>query len=50
MGTYYYLNNKNTGESWPIYEDDFVHTLYSIAKKHGLIITDEMIYNEVNNI
>ncbi len=50
MGTYWYVKDSesDTGLT-PVFEDDFVHTLLSIAKKHGLKITDKMILDEVYN-
>mgnify|MGYP001608000605 CR=1 FL=1 len=49
MGTYYYIENKNSKEELqPVYEDDYIKALYSIAKKNGLKITDKMILKELN--
>lgn len=48
MGGYYYINDPKSDLGYdPIPEDDFVAALFSIAKKHGLKITDKMILDEV---
>ena len=50
MGTYYYIKDPDDDNSLsPIYEDDYINALYSIAKKHGIHITDEMIRKELKN-
>lgn len=48
MSGYYYLDDpKSKSGSSPVSEDDFVRAIFSIAKKHGLEITDEMILEEI---
>jgi len=48
MGTYWYVKDPESDSGLsPVFEDDFVHALFSIAKKHGLKITDKMILDEV---
>lgn len=48
MGTYWYVKDLagDMGYS-PVFEDDYVSAIFSIAKKHGLEITDKMILDEV---
>lgn len=45
MSDYYYLNEDP--DLNPILGDDYISALYSISKKHGINITDEMILKEV---
>ena len=49
MGTYYYLKDKKSDEGLqPVYEDDYLQTIFSIAKKNGLKINDGIILKELN--
>ncbi len=48
MGTYYYVKDKKSEEGLqPIYEDDYIQAIFSIAKKYGLKINDGMILKEM---
>lgn len=49
MGTYWYVDDPDSDEgSVPIYEDDYVAAIFSIAKQHGVNITQKMILEEVS--
>lgn len=48
MSDYYYFPDKN--DEWgftPVLGDDYICALKSIAKKHGIKITNKMILKEV---
>lgn len=45
MSDYYYLNED--ADFNPILGEDYISALYSISKKHGINITDEMVLKEV---
>lgn len=48
MGTYYYIKDEKSEDGFqPVYEDDYIQALYSISKKRGLEINDEMILEEL---
>ncbi len=48
MSDYYYFKNKKDDSDFsPILGDDYISALLSIAKKHGINITDEIILKEV---
>ena len=48
MGTYYYIQDPEAeGGRLPVYEDDYIRAIFSIAQKRGLRITDEMILKEI---
>lgn len=48
MGTYWYVKDPEDDMGYsPIPEDEYVGAIFSIAKKHGLKITDKMILDEV---
>lgn len=48
MGSYYYVEDKNSDFGYtPVPEEEYVRDILSIAKKHGLEITDEMILKEI---
>lgn len=49
MSDYYYLEDKGgSSDSWPILGDDYIEALFSIVKKNGVRITNEMIFEEIN--
>ncbi|MBU1085320.1 MAG: NYN domain-containing protein [Candidatus Beckwithbacteria bacterium] len=48
MGSYYYLDDpESESGSSPVFEDDYLSAIFSIAKKLKLKITDKMILDEV---
>lgn len=48
MGSYYYMKSQNAALGYTsIPEDEYVQAVLSIAKKHGVKITDKMILQEV---
>lgn len=50
MGTYYYIDDPESENGHlPIYEDDYITAIFSIAKKRGIKITNEMILEEVKS-
>lgn len=47
MSDYYYLEDKEDESGYsPILGDDYISALLSIAGKHGIKITDEMVLKE----
>lgn len=47
MSDYYYLEDENDESGMtPILGDDYIAALFSIARKHGLNITNKMIFKE----
>ncbi len=50
MSSYYYLDDpKSKMGSTPVPEEEFIKAVFSIARKHGLDITDEMILKEIDS-
>lgn len=50
MGTYYYVDDPESDcGHLPIYEDDYIAAIFSIAKRSGMKITDKMILAEVKS-
>ena len=48
MGSYWYVKDPEDDMGYsPIPEDEYVTAIFSIAKKHGLKITDKMILDEI---
>ena len=48
MGSYYYLNDpKSDFGSMPVPEDDYIAAILSIAREHGLKITDKMVLEKL---
>lgn len=51
MGSYYYVKDKDSEFGYtPIPEDEYVQTLFRVAKRQGLNITDAMILEEVEKM
>lgn len=53
MGTYYYIEDPDNNDQLTpgmrvVYEDDYISAIYSVAKKHGVKITDKMILEELD--
>ena len=46
MGTYWYVDDPEEGLV-PVYEDDYVVAILSIARRSGVNITQKMILDEV---
>ena len=48
MGSHYYVNDPNSELGYtPVPEDEYMQTVFGIANKHGIKITDEMILAEL---
>lgn len=48
MSGYYYIDDPKSNLGYtPIPEEEFSQAILSLARKHGLKITDEMILKEV---
>lgn len=50
MGTYYHVKDNKSEQGFrSVHEDDYIRTLFSISKKHGIKINDEMILAELDS-